>query len=107
VRRVGDRGRVPRGLPDLQHDVRPRHISSRYVCSYCKTGEVDIYPAPSGMRGRCKACKMDWPVSASVSGGGSVPITPARGLSKQTIVPPNFSKIFDRGDRDDLEEEDY
>jgi hypothetical protein len=48
----------------------------------------------SGIRIFCNTCKKQWPVSSSSLRPLAIP-GPGRGLSKETVVEPDWSKAYD------------
>lgn len=63
------------------------------VCPTCE-GEARIVSNSNGVSGHCVKCKSSWPLSAA-SLRPSVPVATPRGISKQTLVEPDWNIAFD------------
>ena len=79
----------PTGLPGVQAEDLTAAREARIKCPQCgqkgrtvsNSGGVNVY---------CNACKIHWPISG-MPVAKHVPLTAPRGLSKETIVEPDWS----------------
>lgn len=89
---------MPKGLPEadpteeLTQTAAVRAEQTK-ICDKC--GER-AYRVASGMGGVTAYCSCGhWWVISSRPIGGVLPVTPPRGLSKQTLVEPDWDKAFE------------
>jgi hypothetical protein len=90
--------RVPKGLPKAdptEELVETPAIRSERVriCDKCGKKAYRVSSGSSGVAAYC-ACGHWWAISSNAV-GGTLPMTPARGLSKETLVEPDWDKAFE------------
>jgi hypothetical protein len=92
---------LPKGDPTEEASEVPIHKSAKArTCKVCGRTDARITSNSSGMGAYC-ACGNSWPLAAK-SMSSTLPVTPSRGLSKQTRVEPDWDRAFD-----DLEGDAY
>jgi hypothetical protein len=91
-------GEKPTGLPtadpteEFAETPAVRSAKAR-TCDKCGNTEPRVSSGSTGVTAYC-SCGHWWPI-ASQSLGGSLPIMPPRGLSKQTLVEPDWDKAYE------------
>jgi hypothetical protein len=86
-------------LPEASPKQRTRAIDKARVCDKCKGTEVRIVSKATGVRAFC-VCGHNWGI-AMASLNPALPIAGARGISKETLVEPDWNLAVEN-----LEEED-
>lgn len=90
--------KTPTGLPEADptetQTEDPAIQSAKVrVCNVCGKGNARISSNYSGVAAHC-TCGNSWPLASS-SLAPSFPVAPDRGLSKQTLVEPNWDLAFE------------
>lgn len=70
--------------------IRARRVR---ICDKCGKEAQRVAATGNGVAAYC-ACGHWWAISAR-SGGGALPMAPPRGLSKETLVEPDWDKAFE------------
>ncbi|GAF67775.1 unnamed protein product [marine sediment metagenome] len=86
-----------KSLPAPVHGLPPENERSAFdtarICKQCgETGRV--VSNYLGTQVYCGPCKIDWPISSTPMAPQG-PLASPRGLSKVTLVEPNFDKAFE------------
>lgn len=68
-------------------------LDASRVCPKCG-GETRIASNHLGVRAHCGKCKNSWAVSGPRD--AAIPQIPERGLSKRTLVEPDWDRAFER-----------
>ena len=63
------------------------------ICPTCQ-GKARIVSNHRGLSGHCFKCKNSWPLASSALQPVS-PVAPERGLSRQTVVEPDWNIAFE------------
>ena len=95
-----------RGLPpidsSMKEDDRPALDKARY-CPTCRR-EARIVSNTYGIEAYCGPCKKNWPISSTSNVLMTAPNLP-RGLSKQTLVEPDWNRAQEDTHGDPLNEQ--
>jgi hypothetical protein len=78
-------------------------IDRARICRDCGN-ETRLVSNSEGIEAYCGPCKKHWPVASTPMETVSFPTT-ARGLSKQTLVEPDWNRAFDSPQGDPLNEQ--
>jgi len=94
---MGERG-APKGLPLVDPtetiDETPAVRSEQAkICDKCGKKAYRVSSGAGGVAAYC-TCGHWWAISSRPV-GGTLPVTPPRGLSKQTLVEPDWDKAFE------------
>lgn len=89
--------KVPKGLPladpTEEADETPALQSERVrTCDKCGKKAFRLSSNRHGVMAYC-SCGYRWAIAAQPL-GGSLPLAPPRGLSKQTLIEPDWDKAF-------------
>ncbi len=83
-------GGLPEADPTATVEGKPAIETSR-TCSDCKTNKhVRIVSNQNGVRAWCRKCKNNWGISSNPMAPPQT-LIPPRGLSKQTLVEPDWN----------------
>lgn len=86
-------GDAPTGLPPVPEATRGNQIDRNRLCPKCGI-EGRVISNSMGRSVFCNPCKFSWPISTAPLDGIVRP-EPARGLSKQTHVEPDWDMAYD------------
>ena len=86
---------APTDLPDAKAKIAPRSAKeAARICEKCQSTSVRVWSDAYGQHAQCGHCKHFWGISMAAS-----MIIPSqafeRGLSKQTIVEPDWNLAFE------------
>jgi hypothetical protein len=82
-----------KGLPTTKKaDSSERREAVRF-CDKCGQ-EGQVISNQTGIHVFCNPCKRWWPISSSPLSGTALP-TPVRGMSKMTLVEPDWNMAFE------------
>jgi hypothetical protein len=84
---------IPEGLPGIPVEVQTSPLDKARFCPACHI-EARIVSNYLGTNAHCPQCKNNWPIT-SVSQKMEIPIGPPRGISKVTLVEPDWSIAMD------------
>jgi hypothetical protein len=84
---------APEGLPDAPIETSCSAMDKARFCPTCKV-EARIVSNYLGINAFCPQCKENWPISATPM-KLEIPIGPARGMSKVTLVEPDWNMALD------------
>ena len=96
----------PRGLPPIDSSVAQRNTSAldrSRMCPDCGQ-EVRLVSNNDGLRAFCGPCRKNWPISSTPMAVMIMPTMP-RGLSKQTLIEPEWDRAMDDPQGDPLNEQ--
>lgn len=86
-------------LPSVRITPKAKGIDTARICPTCKQ-EARVVANNLGVRAYCGPCKTDWPITLTPM-GPSLPLSMGRGMSKQTLVEPDWSLAWADLDDDD------
>lgn len=86
-------GLPPKGLPPVKRIASEDNREAVRFCSQCKQ-EGRVISNQYGIHIYCNTCKKWWPISSSPLTSTALP-SPMRGLSKVTLVEPDWNMAFE------------
>jgi hypothetical protein len=89
---------TPDDLPEVKEKASGNPIDLGRTCPTCK-GEARVVSNRNGVRAYCGPCKQDWAISGPRD--KVMPHTLPRGISKQTLVQPDWEMAYEFTDDDD------
>ena len=84
----------PTGLPGIKAENLTAAREARVLCPQCGQKGRTVANS-SGVNVFCNACKIHWPISG-IPVAKQIPLTAPRGLSKQTLVEPDWNMATDQ-----------
>ena len=96
----------PSGLPEVDVKTNWDDVAAIDRCRFCPAchAEARIVSNSSGITAYCGPCHTFWPIASQSSMLATPPSLP-RGLSKQTLVEPDWSMALESSTGDPLNEQ--
>jgi hypothetical protein len=84
----------PEGLPSIPESRRRSALDRLRICPKCNK-EGRVVSNSLGRSVTCNPCKFSWPISTLPMDQMTKPEDTLRGLSKQTVVEPDWDMAYD------------
>lgn len=83
---------LPDDLPEAECEAKLTALDASRNCMKCGQ-EARIVSNHLGVRAYCGPCKIDWPVSGPLA--TPMPLSLPRGITKQTMIPPDTQLAYE------------